>query len=124
MATHPRLSAITLAVSDMAASLEFYEVLGGVVTHGGPDSPFTSIRIGGTDLHDGSFLNLQLRAEPVVGGWGRWILHVADPDAVHGRMVEAGLRPDAAPSDAPWGERYFHVRDPDGHELSVSRPLV
>lgn len=113
------ISAVTLAVSDMAASCAFYEALGFVPAFGGPDAPFTSLRCGA------GFLNLQLDPAhaPLPQIWGRLILWVDDVDALHANAVAAGLHPEAAPADAPWGERYFHLRDPDGHELSFARPL-
>jgi len=110
------LSAVTLGVTDMAASCAFYEALGFERAHGGPDAAFTSYRVGP------SFLNLQL-VDRTEAGWGRFIVHVDDVDAVHRRALAAGLHPTMPPADAPWGERYFHLDDPDGHELSVARPL-
>ena len=110
------INAVTLGVTDMAASCRFYDALGFAVAHGGPDAPFTSYAVGST------FLNLQL-VDAVETGWGRFIVHVDDVDAVHRRALAAGLSPTMAPSDAPWGERYFHIDDPDGHELSLARPL-
>ena len=115
-----QISAVTLAVRDMAASLAFYEVLGFRVLYGGADSGFTSLQAGT------GFVNLQLDPSwvPPPRVWGRAIFWVVDVDAVHDRAVAAGLVPEMAPSDAPWGERYFHLRDPDGHELSFARPLA
>lgn len=114
------LSAVTLVTTDMAASVAFYEVLGFEPLYGGPDSSFTSFRVGR------SYLNVQLEPAWVAPsvGWGRTIVWVDDVDAVHRRAVVAGLRPLMAPSDAPWGERYFHLDDPAGHQLSVARPLA
>jgi catechol 2,3-dioxygenase-like lactoylglutathione lyase family enzyme len=111
------ISAVTLGVTDMAASCAFYVALGFELAYGGPGAPFTSYRVGPT------FLNLQL-VDVVETGWGRFIVHVDDVDAIHQRAVDAGLSPTMAPSDAPWGERYFHIDDPDGHELSLARPLA
>jgi catechol 2,3-dioxygenase-like lactoylglutathione lyase family enzyme len=110
------LSAVTLGVTDMAASCAFYEALGFEAAYGGPDAEFTSYALGAT------FLNLQ-RVARTAPGWGRFIVHVDDVDAIHGRALAAGLRPTMPPSDAPWGERYFHIDDPDGHEVSFARPL-
>ena len=110
------LSAVTLGVTDMAASWRFYAALGFDVAHGGPDAPFTSFAVGS------GFLNLQL-VPATQTGWGRFIVHVDDVDAVHERALAAGLSPTMAPADAPWGERYFHIDDPDGHEVSFARPL-
>jgi len=112
------LSAITLAVTDMARSVRFYRGLGFELKFGGEDARFTS-------FHAGSgFLNLLPDSDAEVRFWGRVIFHVDDVDAMHARAVELGLVPHFPPEDAPWGERYFHVTDPDGHELSFARPLT
>ena len=113
------ISAVTLAVADMAAAVAFYETAGFGCVHGGPDQPFTTYAAG-----DG-FVNLQLDPAhaPLPAIWGRAIFFVDDVDAMHARLVVAGYEPSTEPADAPWGERYFHVHDPDGHELSFARPV-
>jgi catechol 2,3-dioxygenase-like lactoylglutathione lyase family enzyme len=115
-----RISAVTLATADMAASVEFYEALGFRLLHGGAHADFTTFRVG-----DG-FLNLQ-SAPPGsfgAGSWGRAVLWVDDVDAMYRRARAAGYTPVTSPADAPWGERFFHLRDPSGHELSFARPLT
>jgi catechol 2,3-dioxygenase-like lactoylglutathione lyase family enzyme len=114
------LNAVTLATADMAASVAFYETLGMTLAFGGADAPFSTLRVGATD-----FVNLQLDPtwSPPTRVWGRFIVWVDDVDAVHGRLLEHGVEPEFAPSDAPWGERYFHVLDPAGHEVSIARRL-
>ena len=111
------ISAVTLAVTDMAASTAFYEALGFERIYGGPSSGFTSYRAG-----DG-YLNLTQEADPQ-GFWGRAIYYVDDVDAFHANAVTQGLLPSFPPRDAPWRERYFHILDPDGHELSFAKPLA
>jgi catechol 2,3-dioxygenase-like lactoylglutathione lyase family enzyme len=113
------ISAVTLAVSEMARSIAFYRALGFELVAGGDDAGFTTFGVGA------GFLNLQVDAAhaPVPAIWGRVIFHVHDVDAMHARALHAGLAPASEPADAPWGERYFHVRDPDGHELSFARVL-
>ena len=111
------ISAVTLAVTDMARSFAFYESLGFRLRYGGPDAAFTSF-----ELHD-SYVNLQPTQVPPTPGWGRVILHVEDVDAIHALAIELGYRPETEPRDASFGERYFHLRDPDGHELSFARLL-
>ncbi len=113
----PEINAITLITKNMAASLDFYRAVGLEVAYGGPDSTFTSLRIGG------NFLNLSCEERGAEGLWGRVILHVESPDRIWELLSEAGYEPSFAPRDAPWGERYFHVLDPDGHEVSFARPL-
>ena len=114
------INAVTLATIEMATSVAWYRALGFAVVFGGPDDPFTTLRAGP------GFVNLQLDAgyRPPARVWGRVILWVVDVDATYRRAVDAGMAPEAAPSDAPWGERYFHLRDPSGHELSLARPLA
>jgi catechol 2,3-dioxygenase-like lactoylglutathione lyase family enzyme len=113
------ISAVTLATTDMAASVAFYERLGFHLLYGGRGSPFTSFRAGG------GYLNLQADDAwmPPEAVWGRVIFHVDDVDAMYEVTLAAGLTPSAPPADAPWRERFFHIRDPDGHELSFARPL-
>ena len=115
--TIQRISAVTLAVQDMARAVEFYRTVGFDLLYGGPAASFTSFRAGP------GFLNLVLAPESGWCWWGRVIFYVDDVDALYRRLVASGLAPQAAPQDAPWGERYFHLNDPDGHELSFARPL-
>ena len=110
------INAVTIGVTDMAVSCAFYDALGFETVHGGAGAEFTSYQVGPT------FLNLQ-RTDGVETGWGRFIVHVDDVDAVYERAVASALHPTMPPSDAPWGERYFHIDDPDGHEVSFARPL-
>ncbi len=116
--TVQHISAVTLAVGDMARSVEFYRSLGLSLLYGGGDASFTSFRVGEC------YLNLVLSPSSPIQWWGRLILQVEDVDAFHQRLLEPGLEPDAPPRDAEWGERYFHLRDPDGHELSFAQPLA
>ena len=111
------ISAVTLAVSHMARSVEFYRAAGFQMLYGGPDHDFTSFQAGQ------GYLNLTLREEYEARWWGRAIFYVVDVDAAYRHVVSASLTPDTAPANAPWGERYFHLTDPDGHELSFASPL-
>ena len=112
------ISAITLAVADMARSVAFYrDCLGLPLLYGGPDAAFASFRVGA------GYLNLTGQS-PDFAWWGRAIFYVDDVDALYQRLTALGLTTDTAPADAPWGERYFHIKDPDGHELSFARPLT
>ena len=111
------LSAVTLAVADMARALAFYRALGFELAYGGDEASFTSLRVGAARLNLITAANYRGRF------WGRVIVHVDDVDAWYRRALGAGLAPQAPPEDASWGERYFHIVDPDGHELSLARPL-
>ena len=116
--TIERISAVTLRVSNMKSSVEFYRrVLGMEVLHGGEQASFTSLRGSNSE-------SVVLNLEQGVGvtQWGRLIFHVTDVDAFWTHLKERGFNPEI-PRDASWGERYFHMLDPDGHELSFARPL-
>jgi catechol 2,3-dioxygenase-like lactoylglutathione lyase family enzyme len=113
-----KISAITLRVANMRASVRFYrDVLGLEVVYGGEGAYFSSLC---TKEGKGPILNLE-RGNPVTG-WGRMIFYVADVDAFWTYLEEQGFDPER-PRDASWGERYFHMPDPDGHELSFARPI-
>ena len=110
------ISAVTLAVKRMASSIEFYTKLGMIVTYGGLESGFTTLRSGDV------VLNLILHSGDSPAWWGRVILRVGDVDQIYSHLLEAGLNPDT-PRNADWGERFFHIWDPDGHELSFAELL-
>jgi catechol 2,3-dioxygenase-like lactoylglutathione lyase family enzyme len=46
-------------------------------------------------------------------------IEVDDLDAVHQRMLAAGLTPEYGPVLEPWGVRRFFVRDPFGRLLNI-----
>jgi len=112
------ISAVTLATHNMRRAVEFYQMLGFELLHGGADATFTSFRAGR------GFLNLTLQPPEVRWSWwGRVIFYESQLDALYSRLIAAGCRPTTEPRDAEWGERYFHLTDPDGHELSFAWPL-
>ena len=113
-----RISAVTLKVSDMRASVRFYrDVLGLKVIFGDEGSSFSSLSIG-----NGESAILNLEQGRAANGWGRVIFYVDDVDACWTYLKVKGFEREK-PRDAAWGERYFHVYDPDGHELSFARRL-
>jgi catechol 2,3-dioxygenase-like lactoylglutathione lyase family enzyme len=107
------ISAVTLAVLDMPRSVAFYRALGLVVSYGGPDAPFTTMRAGQ------AVINLSRASDLTGGGWTRVILRVQGVDALRQALVETGLSPEP-PRDAEWGERYFELLDPDGVVISFA----
>jgi len=110
------ISAVTLAVREMAESVAFYQKLGLDVSYGGPEAPFTTMRAGQ------SVINLH-QASAIAGSSGnRVILRVRGVDALHRDLVGKGLRP-PAPRDAEWGERYFELPDPQGVVISFAELL-
>ncbi len=113
-----KISAVTVRVRNMNASVQFYrDVLGMELLYGGEAAGFSSLRARDAES---AILNLEHGVAAV--GWGRLIVYVADVDSLWAYLCEKGFHPQR-PRDAAWGERCFHMLDPDGHELSFARPL-
>ena len=111
------ISAVTLAVRDMARAVLFYRRVGLEISYGSETASFTSFRIGRDSL------NLVLDPSGESAWWGRVIFRVEGVDELCRQLKGSGLEPDE-PRDGEWGERYFHIIDPDGHELSFAEPLA
>ena len=113
-----KISAVTLKVKSMEASVQFYrDLLGMEVIYGGEHGCFSSLR---TWNPKDPILNLEQGG--AMTQWGRLIFYVPQVDAFWGFLKKKGLQP-GIPQDASWGERYFHMYDPDSHELSFAYPL-
>ena len=116
--TVEKISAVTLKVASMPASVRFYkDLLGLEIIYGGEDASFSSLR-----TKHGKDPILNLESGNSVAQWGRLIFYVSDVDRFWAYLKEQGLRPQRR-QDASWGKRFFHLSDPDGHELSFARPL-
>ena len=120
-----KISAVTLLVSDMKRSVEFYSKIPNFkVVYGGSDSQFTSLLIDDTAK---SYLNLKLN-ETHSTDFGRIIFYTDDVDELFAYMqndkIVSGLgRFESKPQDATWGERFFHMLDPDGYKMSFATPI-
>ena len=112
------ISAVTLGVSDMCRSVNFYQNMVGLeLLYGGPSASFSSFKVGE------GYLNLALVLQAKETWRGRLIFHVDDVDSLYEQLLALGLSPSTKPTDASWGERYFHIDDPDSNELSFARPI-
>ena len=117
--TFRSISAITLSVSDMRRSIEFYHsTIGLALMHGGANDSFVSFQIGS------GYLNLISSINTKIHWWGRVIIYVDHVDDLYNKILASGWHISDRPQDAQWGERYFHVMDPDGHELSFASPII
>ena len=120
-----KISAVTLSVSDMKKSVDFYSKIPNFkIVYGGPDSQFTSFLIEDTTK---SYLNLKLNGKDSTG-YGRIIFYVDDVDELFAYMENdetiSGLgKLESKPQDATWGERFFHALDPDGYKMSFATPI-
>lgn len=127
----PQLDAISIIVSDMAASLAFYRRLGLEFPDGAESEGHAEAPLGGG-------LRLLLDTEQTIAsftpGWqpptgpGRSSIafRCADPaevDKVYAELVAAGHHGELPPWDAFWGQRYATLADPDGHGIDLYAPL-
>lgn len=110
------ISAVTLAVRDMAESVAFYKQLGLHVSYGGPDAAFTTMRAGR------SVINLRHAPQGSGNRWARVILRVQGVDALYQHLRAQGLHP-STPKNAEWGERFFEISDPEGDVISFAELL-
>lgn len=125
----PELNAIGIVVSDMAASIRFYGLLGLDV----PETPDE----GHVELPQPNGTRLMLDSEEVVksfqSDWSRETGNQvslafecdgpADVDEVYARVTGGGFEGEKEPWDAFWGQRYALLRDPDGVEVNLYAPL-
>lgn len=129
------LTAVTpiLNVSDIAASLAWFERLGwrrcftynraghiagaaDANAHGPAD--FASVGAGEVEI----FLCLDAQgARPTWLSW--WLPSPTDVDAAHALALAARATVARPPTDEPWGTRECHLVHPDGHTFRLSAPL-
>jgi catechol 2,3-dioxygenase-like lactoylglutathione lyase family enzyme len=120
-----KISAVTLPISDMKKSVDFYSKIPNFkMVFGGHDKEFTSFLI---EDKTKSYLNLKLN-ETRPTDFGRIIFYVDNVDELFAYMQDdqtiSGLgKLESKPLDASWGERFFHVLDPDGYKLSFATPV-
>ncbi len=120
-----KISAVTLLISDMKKSVDFYSKMPNFkIVYGGSDNQFTSFLIDDTAK---SYLNLKLDKTHSTD-FGRIIFYVDDVDEFFTYMqndetISVLGKLESKPQDATWGERFFHALDPDGYRLSFATPI-
>ena len=120
-----KISAVTLLISDMKKSVDFYSKMPNFkIVYGGSDNQFTSFLIDDTAK---SYLNLKLDKTHSTD-FGRIIFYVDDVDEFFTYMqndetISVLGKLESKPQDATWGERFFHALDPDGYKLSFATPI-
>jgi predicted lactoylglutathione lyase len=112
-----------LNVSDVTASLDWFEALGWERGFAWDDESgmhssrptFASIQSGDVEI----FLCLNGQGEH--GMWISWFLSSPEElEGVHTRAAELGYEIPQEPTDESWGMREFQLRHPDGHVFRIS----
>ncbi|WP_432073778.1 VOC family protein [Streptomyces wuyuanensis] len=123
----PRLDAVGLVVSDMAASLAFYRRLGLDIPAGAESAPHVeAVLPGGPRV----LFDTEDTIRSFDPGWKRpeggdrvGLAFLCDSpgevDKLYEELVGAGHRGHLPPWDAVWGQRYAVVLDPDGAGVSL-----
>ena len=120
-----KISAVTLLVSDMKRSVDFYSKIPNFkIVYGGTNAQFTSFLI---DDAIKSYLNLKL-SKTRSTDFGRIIFYTDDVDEFFAYMQDDKTvselgKFESKPQDAAWGERFFHMLDPDGYKMSFATPI-
>ncbi len=122
----PRLSLITLGVSDLARSRAFYEKLGFVASSASQgDIVFFQMNGMGLALFPRALLaedSCVADSRPGFSGitLGHNLRTEAEVDALHAEMLAAGASSLKPPQKAFWGGYTCCVADPDGHIWEIA----
>jgi catechol 2,3-dioxygenase-like lactoylglutathione lyase family enzyme len=111
-----------LNVSDLQASLDWFEALGWKMGFTWGDPPtFASVVCGDPGGRGEIFLCRECQGAR--GTWMSWFLPGRDElDAAYARARGLGYEISREPADEPWNVREFHLRHPDGHVFRVGCP--
>ncbi|GAA1537460.1 putative enzyme related to lactoylglutathione lyase [Microbacterium ginsengiterrae] len=109
---------ISLQVSDLARSAEFYETRLGLTRQAGPPSAvvFATTPIAFAVRAASPEFDVAATDHPGAGV-ALW-LHATDSQALHDELVASGVPIATAPVDGPFG-RTFTFIDPDGYRVTV-----
>ena len=128
MAIQPDM--IGIVVSDMAAALAFYRLLGLDIASGQENEPHVEVITpnGYRIAWDSEQLMREISPEwqAPVGQRVALAFKCESPagvDALYAQIVAAGHRGHKAPWDAFWGQRYAQVADPDGTVIDLFAAL-
>jgi catechol 2,3-dioxygenase-like lactoylglutathione lyase family enzyme len=116
---------IEIFVRNVEQSVRFYTDVLGFTGESG-NSKYRPVRKGAAVIGIGPIDGLPprhpLRANEGerVGLGVEIVVEVADVDATHSAVIDAGWAVETPPGDRPWGLRDFRLLDPDGYYIRVT----
>jgi len=121
-----RPALVELVVSDMAASLAFYRLLGLEIDPARDSDPHVDIDLGSVRLAfdtEETIRSFDPEWKPPTGGHRAALAFEcaspADVDSAYTALESAGYHGHLAPWDAFWGMRYAVVHDPNGFPVDL-----
>ena len=127
-----KLGYTILYVSDVAASLQFFEHAFGLKrrflhesgTYGELDTGETTLSFAAHELGDSNFPGGHVHADSSEKPLGMEIaLVTTDVAEAHRKAIASGARELAAPTTKPWGQVVSYVRAPDGCLIEICTPV-
>ncbi|MDO5286897.1 MAG: VOC family protein [Actinomycetia bacterium] len=125
-----RLTVVSLVVSNLAASIDFYSRLGLTLSEGDPDDDHAELLGAGVRVMlDTEDLTRQLHAgwtRPTGGHAMALAFECGSPEEVDSTfdlLIKTGRVSVQEPWNAFWGQRYATVADPDGNPVDLFCPL-
>ncbi len=114
---------ISLSVSDLAVSRDFYQVLGFSVLGGNPDDGWMIMRNGQCTigLFQGMFERNMLTFNPGWDAEGQQMTNFLDVREIQKRLKAAGLKPQVEVDENGSGPGSFTVVDPDGNPVLIDQ---
>ncbi|GAB3594332.1 VOC family protein [Angustibacter peucedani] len=116
-----RPAVVELVVTDMAATLAFYRLLGLELPDDADTEPHVELDLGAMKLAfdtEDTIRSFDAGWTPPTGGHRVALAFECDSaahvDTTYARITAAGHTGHLAPFDAFWGQRYAVVHDPDG----------
>lgn len=110
-----RLNQVTVAATDLAASIAFYEKLGLILIVRSDHYARFELPEGGATF------SLELADGEIPRAHAPVIYFECDVDTEHARLADAGLAFETAPEDMSWLWRQAYLRDPAGNRLCLYR---
>lgn len=121
---------VGMVVTDMAATLDFYRLLGLDIPTGGEGEEYVEVITPNGYRLSWNHIDMIKSIDP------EWVEPVgqrislafkcespAEVDALYRQVVEKGYASYKEPWDAFWGQRYAVVKDPDGNTVDLFAPL-